>query len=231
MPDFTYRSTRSEMMDDFLLGREVIGPVMDELEVINRFLGGYQVFYDAFSQIQLDPGMRISDWGCGGGDSLRELARWARQKSLPLSFVGIDATKTAVEYAREHSVHYPEISYLHYDVMDQRMAGERFDVVISSLFTHHFTDKEWVGLISRMYHCAEHAVIINDLHRHWFAYHAIGLLTGLFSRSEMVRHDSRLSVLRGFRRLELEAMLREAGIYRYSIQWKWAFRWQIILYK
>jgi hypothetical protein len=45
----------------------------------------------------------------------------------------------------------------------------------------------------------------------------------------MVRFDAPLSVLRGFTRSELQRLLHEAGIIRYRIRWKWAFRWQIII--
>jgi len=231
MPDFTCRSTQDEMMDDFTLGADVIDPIMDELEVINKRLGGYRVFYDAFGQIGLHPGMSISDWGCGGGDSLREIAGWARNRRLELRLKGIDATPSAVDYARKHSASYPEISYALADVLSDRIDAEQFDVVISSLFTHHFKEADWIRLVRKMYSCARRAVIINDLHRHWFAYYAIGVLTRLFSKSPMVKHDSKVSVLRGFRRQELERMLEKAGITNYSIQWKWAFRWQVILYK
>lgn len=44
MPDFSRRSTADEMMDDFSLGHEIIDPIMDELEVVNTMLGGYDVF-------------------------------------------------------------------------------------------------------------------------------------------------------------------------------------------
>lgn len=231
MPDFTCRTTQEEMMDDFTLGPEVIDPVLDELEVINRRLGGHRAFYDAFKQLDIQPGMTISDWGCGGGDSLRAMAKWAFKQRLTLSFVGIDATGSAIDYAQRRSRRYPEISYVLADVFSDELAERRFDVIISSLFTHHFQEEEWIRLIKRMYASATHAVVINDLHRHWLAYHSIGVLTRLLSRSEMVKHDSKVSVLRGFVRQELESLLDKAGIERYSIKWKWAFRWQVILYK
>lgn len=231
MPDFTSRSTQDEMMDDFSLGAEVIDPIMDELEVINKRLGGHQVFYDAFTHIGLHSGMSISDWGCGGGDSLREIAGWARHRHLELNLNGVDATASAVDYARKHSESYPEITYTLANVFSEQIGPAHFDVVISSLFTHHFKEEEWIRLVRKMYSCATRAVIINDLHRHWFAYHAIGALTHLLSRSQMVKHDSKVSVLRGFRRQELVSMLEKADITKYSIQWKWAFRWQVILYK
>ncbi len=229
MPDFSRRSTEDEMMDDFSLGHGIIDPIMDELEVVNALLGGYRVFFNAFDKVGLKDGMTISDWGCGGGDSLRRIALWARKRSLKLKFVGIDATSAAVEYARQKSVDFPEISYILSDVMSNDLDENQFDIVISSLFTHHFKDPEWIKLIEKMSYCASTAVIINDLHRHWFAYHSIGLLTSVFSKSEMVKHDSKVSVLRSFKKADIKHMLHKAGIQNYSLQWMWAFRWQVCI--
>src|SRR6476661_7254069 len=163
MPDFSKRSTEAEMMDDFALDGTVINPIMDELEVVNKLLGGYAVFFDAFKRIRLQPGDTISDWGCGGGDSLRVLAKWARSKNISLKFVGIDATESAVVYANAHSKEFPEISYIHSDVLNGSFKDQQFDVVISSLFTHHFEDQSWKQLIKTMLSQARKAVIINDL--------------------------------------------------------------------
>jgi len=99
------------------------------------------------------------------------------------------------------------------------------------LFTHHFDDDQWILLIRKMVYAAKKAVIINDLHRHWFAYHAIGVLTAMFSRSPMVKHDSRISVLRSFKRNELENLILRAGFTHFTIKWMWAFRWQVIIFK
>ena len=231
MPDFTLRSTLPEMMDDFTLGHETINPIMDELEVINKLLGGYAVFFNAFKKLKLKKGMTVSDWGCGGGDSLRTLANWSRRKNLDLKFVGVDATVSAIKYAEEKAANYPEIRFIHADVLSERLQANQFDIVISSLFTHHFENESWMALIKKMLQCSSNAVVVNDLHRHWFAYHSIGVLTQLFSRSPMVKHDSKLSVLRGFKRKEIEQMLAAAGISNYSLKWMWAFRWQLIIYK
>lgn len=231
MPDFSKRSTQAEMMDDFTLGPETIYPIMDELEVINNLLGGYNVFYDAFKQIGIQNNMTISDWGCGGGDSLRFIEKWAKRNRLELNLIGIDATPSAIDYAKNKAVNFPNISFLVADVLSDALKPEQFDIVISSLFTHHFENKNWIRLIQKMYSCARKAVVINDLHRHWFAYYSIGLLTRVFSKSEMVKHDSQVSVLRGFTKNELTNLLEQAGIKKYKIKWKWAFRYQVILYK
>jgi 2-polyprenyl-3-methyl-5-hydroxy-6-metoxy-1,4-benzoquinol methylase len=229
MPDFKQRSTQEEMMDDFSLPHEIIDPIMDELEVVNKILGGYAVFFDAFQKIGLKDGMIISDWGCGGGDSLRVIAKWARKRNLKIKFIGVDATATAIEYAKQKSVDFPEISYILADVMSDQLLPNQFDIVISSLFTHHFVDTDWIQLIQKMSSCASQYVIVNDLHRHWFAYYSIGILTSLFSKSDMVKHDSKVSVLRSFKRIELENLLQQGKIKHFTIKWMWAFRWQVCI--
>jgi len=211
MPDFSYRSLEEEMMDDFSLGHEVIDPIMDELEVVNKLLGGYNVFFNAFHKIGIKDGMIISDWGCGGGDSLRIIAKWARKRNIKLQLIGVDATASAIQYARDKSGDFPEISYILADVMSEELISNQFNIVISSLFTHHFSDENWVRLVQKMSDCAADYVVINDLHRHWFAFHSIGALTSVFSKSEMVKHYSKLSVLRSFKRTELDELLKRNG--------------------
>jgi 2-polyprenyl-3-methyl-5-hydroxy-6-metoxy-1,4-benzoquinol methylase len=229
MPDFSYRSLEEEMMDDFSLGHEVIDPIMDELEVVNKLLGGYNVFFNAFRKIGIKDGMIISDWGCGGGDSLRIIAKWARKRNIKLQLIGVDATASAIQYARDKSGNFPEISYILADVMSEELISNQFNIVISSLFTHHFSDENWVRLVQKMSDCAADYVVINDLHRHWFAFHSIGALTSVFSKSEMVKHDSKLSVLRSFKRTELDQLLKKGEFNNFSIKWMWAFRWQICI--
>lgn len=214
-------------MDDFGLDEKAIFPVLRELETVNSLLGGYPVFYTAFKKIGLPEYAHISDWGCGGGDTLIRLAKWAKKTGKRIRFTGLDATASAVQYARKNTASYPEITIAHCDVM--RDAGGA-DVVISGLFTHHFPDEDWIALVQKMAASARLAVVVNDLHRHPIAWWSIRLLTRLFSRSAMVRHDAPLSVLRAFRRKELEHLLHRAGIKNYRLRWMWAFRWQLIIF-
>lgn len=231
MPDFSQRSTKEEIMDNFALDHQEIDPVLQELEIINKLLGGFSVFYDAFDKIKLSDGDTISDWGCGGGDSLKVLDKYFKKRNLAINFIGIDATPSTIEFARKTNQEYQNINFRLADVLAENFRSQEFDVVISSLFTHHFDNDKWVVLIKTMIASSKKAVIINDLHRHWFAFYSIGWLTQLFSKSPMVKHDSKLSVLRSFKRKELENLLQQVGVKNYSIKWMWAFRWQVIIYK
>lgn len=231
MPDFSSRSYETEIMDNFLLDHDQIDGALDELEVINKWLGGFQVILNGLEKLKIEDSVHIADWGCGGGDMLRLLSKWAKKRNITVKLTGIDATHSAVEYATAKSADYPEIDILLANVIDELEKIPQSDIVISTLFTHHFDDQAWVNLVTNMYFSARKTVIINDIHRHWFAYYSINLLTRFFSKSKMVKNDAGLSVLRSFKKSELKALLAKAGIRNYKICWKWAFRWQIIIYK
>jgi hypothetical protein len=44
-----------------------------------------------------------------------------------------------------------------------------------------------------------------------------------------VKYDAPLSVLRAFKKRELISVLAQAGVEKYSLKWKWAFRWQLVI--
>ena len=79
-----------------------------------------------------------------------------------------------------------------------------------------------------MHENARLGFVVNDLHRHWLAYHSISILTRFFSRSHLVRHDARLSVAKGFSKQELQSIFRIPDGKKVTIDWRWAFRWQMI---
>jgi 2-polyprenyl-3-methyl-5-hydroxy-6-metoxy-1,4-benzoquinol methylase len=228
------RSNQPELMDDLSLSGDELRRNLEELEVINTWLGGYKVVLDALEKLLAGykgPPLHIADIGCGGGDTLRHIAKWARRKDIPLQLTGIDANDFMVQYARQRCGGFPEIRLEQHDVFSERFQQEQYDIVVCSLFCHHFTDEQLVSMFRQLHRQAGMAVIINDLHRHWLAYHSIKLLTRFFSDSYLVKNDAPLSVWRAFRREELQRLVQEAGIERYSLRWMWAFRWQLLLKK
>ena len=229
---FRYRSHEAELMDDLESSGDVITHTLRELNTINRWLGGDHVTINGLDKLVDDQDIKeelhILDIGCGGGDILMKICRWARGKEIPIRLTGIDANPNIVEYARHHTSDYPEISYRAMNIFSPEFRELRCDVVTATLFTHHFTHEELARLFHQILTQARLGMVINDLHRHWFAYHSIKWLTHWFSRSEMVRNDAALSVQRSFRRDELESLMKECGIDTYTLKWFWAFRWQLV---
>lgn len=223
-------------MDDLNCKGEVVAQTLRELEIINTWLGGNQVTLNALNKCLKKASMssdrsplRIADLGCGGGDMLKLIAKRFRKERRPVQLIGIDANPFILDYARKNTSDFAEIDYQQYDVLSENFKKEKYDIVNCTLFCHHFDDAGLKKLLSRLKSQTSTAIIINDIHRHWFAYHSIKWLTVLFSKSEMVKYDAKISVLRAFRKSELEKTIREAGFTNFSIEWKWAFRYEVII--
>jgi len=231
--DFNNRSLGLEIMDDLNCSGEVVDQTLRELEFINRWLGGNQVTVEGIRKLLKlhQPGREISitDLGCGSGDMLRLIADWGKKNNIAMRLIGVDANPHIINFASIHLSGYPGLTFETTNVFSPEFRTRKFDIITATLFTHHFSDDEVADLLNSLWRQAKIGIVVNDIHRHWFAYYSIGILTKLFSRSSMVKFDAPLSVLRAFRRNELEVILARAGIQHYNLRWKWAFRWQLII--
>lgn len=220
-----------ELMDDFALSQTELDPVLKGLGNLNSWFGGHKTLIKALEHFPVQAGNHLSDWGCGGGDALKAIAQWALRKNLPLTLTGIDAAPAAISFAQKETSAYSNIHYLQTEVMSNELKPGQFDIVVSSLFTHHFEDDAWVALVKKMMNCSRRGVIITDLHRHWLLYYSLIAIFTVVIPNKMMRHDGPLSVQRSFTKAELVDLLARAGVKRYHIRWKWAFRWEVVIYK
>ncbi|RYZ52364.1 MAG: methyltransferase domain-containing protein, partial [Chitinophagaceae bacterium] len=201
---------------------------MEELDFINRYLGGHAITVagvKALFKYKTSPPKEwsIAEIGCGGGDNLRAIKDWARLHKIPVQLTGIDLNEECITYAAKHS----ENKGIHFIHADYRQAGfdTKPDVIFSSLFCHHFTDEELVAQLQWMKQHSAVGFFINDLHRHPLAYYSIKGLTAVFSKSYLVKNDAPLSVRRGFKKEDWISIFAKAGIENYRCRWRWAFRW------
>lgn len=229
--DTSQRSDQREIMDDFTLEGKLFRDTLDKLETINRTLGGNVVTIAGLRSIlkdqPKDKEITIIDLGCGHGDILRDIAKFGQKKGYNFKLIGIDANQDAIDYADELSIDYPELSFEAIDIFSDDFKNLDFDVVLCTLFAHHFKDEELEPFLKMLLEKAKLGIVINDLHRHKLAYYLFKLI-GLFIRNRMVREDGLTSILRAFKRKDLERLSKSINA-KASIQWKWAFRYQWIL--
>lgn len=227
--NFSTRSTAIEIMDDLNCSGEVVHQTLRELEFINRTLGGNAVTMSGVKRLlpkNLSNPVKIMDLGCGGGDMLTLLKSHLKIHGC---CKGIDANPNIVQYARQHNGA-TDVEFQTMDIFSDAFKHETCDIAIATLFLHHFSNQQLIEIFSRLKQQAQVGIVVNDLHRHPLAYYSIKVLTRFFSKSSMVKFDAPLSVLRGFSRKELESILQKAEIKNYTLRWKWAFRWQLIVY-
>lgn len=231
--DTSHRSSEMEIMDDFTMEGVLFRDTLDKLEIINRFLGGNSVTINGLKKLlknqPKNKTITIVDLGCGNGDILRDISKFGRKNNYSFKLIGIDANLAATEYAKELSKEYSELSFKTMDILSEDFKKQSYDVVLCTLFLHHFKNDELMSFLKTTTDKATIGVVVNDLHRHKLAYYLFKLI-GFFIKNKMVRQDGLTSVLRAFKRKDLENIAKEMKVH-FSIQWKWAFRYLWILKK
>ncbi len=232
MSRFLRRNTDLEIMDDLSTHGEDMDRTLREIDTINRWLGGNSVTLSGIGNLvnthrrQL---FTLCDLGCGSGEMLRLIREWGLRRNLDIRCTGVDANEYIAGYAQRHCKTDNRIAIAAGNVLSEEFFVQRYDFFTATLFLHHLTDEQLVSGLKRWTRMTNVGIVINDLHRHPLAYYAIKFITRILSRSSMVRHDAPLSVLRGFSRSDWIRILKDAGIERFKIRWKWAFRWQILI--
>jgi len=225
--DFSTRSGELELLDQPGIPFEDIQQNLKELEFINRYLGGHAISTAAVAHLSgnLDD-LHICEVGCGGGDNLSAIERWAKKHKRHFKFTGIDYNPECIAYAKQQHAVSPNYTWLISDYRNIEFGKDPPDIVFSSLFCHHLSNAQLSELAEWKRRNSRIGFFVNDLHRHPLAYYSIRALTALFSRSYLVKNDAALSVLRGFKKAELLTIFGSAP--SLSISWRWAFRWLVI---
>ena len=225
------RTDKEELMDDFSIGGDLLRDTLNKLENINRCLGGNKVTLYGLKNIlknhPKEQEIAIVDIGCGHGDILRDVAKFGRKNGYNMKLLGVDANPTAIEYANELSVEYPEISFKTGDIFSNEFKNRTFDVVLATLFLHHFKEEQLVSFLKNTLKQTKIGIVVNDLHRHKLAYYLF-LLLSIFINNKMIIEDGLTSILRGFKRKDLERISNKIMV-KNEISWKWAFRYLWVL--
>lgn len=228
----TYRTEEEEIMDDFSIGGALLHDTLDKLATINKLLGGNAITLNGLKLLlkkkSKEVPITIIDLGCGGGDILRMIADYGKKEGYIFRLIGVDANKGATDYATRLSSGYDNIQFIHMDIYSDHFTTLQYDIVITTLFLHHFKEHQLLKLLKLLLDNATTGILVNDLHRHQMAYYLFKLVT-LPVKNKMIVEDGLTSVLRGFKRKELVGLSTQLQA-SYQLQWKWAFRYQWILW-
>lgn len=230
-----YRTSANEIMDDFSLEGEKLIEALDKIASINQLLGGNKVTLDGVKRLLRNVSkvekITIVDIGCGNGDMLRTLALFAQKSGLVFDLIGIDANAFTVNHAKQLSSDFKNISFYCEDIFSESFQEVKGDIFLCTLTLHHFKEDEIEGLLSLLYANTRLGIVINDLQRSSLAYRLFQLLCWAFRLNTMSREDGLISILRGFTKEELIRFSNKINSTKWSIHWKWAFRYQWIISK
>lgn len=179
------------------------------LEKVNRWLLGYRPTLAWLNRLpyRLSQPIHIVDVGSGGGDMLRQIARWARRRHMAAQLMGIDLNPYAARAAAEFTPKELGITWVTADALAHR-PKKPIDIVVSSLMAHHLEDEEIVALLRWMEATAQAGWFINDLERSQWSSRMFGWMRWHW----LVRHDGPVSFRRAFRREDWVRLLAAAKI-------------------
>jgi len=228
-----YRSNQPEIMDEFELQGDEMKKVLTDLKNVNKWLGGNKISLKGIIKL-LPEGAKeqtitILDVGCGDGEILRECARFAKKYGFDFRLIGIDANSYILEEARRRSTDFQNITYIERDVFSSEIEELDYDIVLCTLFLHHFSNKDLKAIVQRFLDQARIGMVVNDLHRSRLAFWLFKMVSYLIIKTSIARTDGLISVARGFKRKELETLSKDIANNTSTISWKWAFRYSWIL--
>jgi ubiquinone/menaquinone biosynthesis C-methylase UbiE len=201
--DLGHRAVEPELLDEGVSEAETLRSLAD-LRFVNRWLGGRRAVRRAVAPILRGvPGARLLDVGCGSADLPAFLVR-----SLPgaATAVGVDLKLLHLQQAPA------EVRRVVADVRSLPFASRSFDVVLASLFLHHFDGHEVAEVLGRLYALCRRALVVNDLHRARVPYLFARAVFPWVLKSPVSVADGLLSIRRAFTPSELAQYFREAGI-------------------
>jgi 2-polyprenyl-3-methyl-5-hydroxy-6-metoxy-1,4-benzoquinol methylase len=221
------RAIADELMDADDLDVHTYAAVVHDLSRVNSVTLARRATLAFLDRVHQRSGKRatplkILDVGFGNGDMLRAIHRWGHRRGVAVSLVGIDLNPRSMVAARAATADVMAIEYRTGDY--EQCADDGFDCIISSLVAHHMTPEQLIAFLRFMDRHARTGWLVNDLHRHGFAYLGFPVLAMLMRSHAIVRHDGRLSIARSYRPHEWPPLLQQAGITDARVQRVFPFR-------
>ncbi|MDL2718841.1 MAG: methyltransferase domain-containing protein [Acidobacteriota bacterium] len=175
-----------------------------DIEWVHRRLGGRALVRRRLLPLlaSLPPrqgALSVLDLGCGSGHVGRDLLAAAAESDLRLRVLGLDRKTSHARLAVRGTA-------VAADALRLPFPDRSVDVVLSTLFLHHFAPAELAALLAESRRVAAAAVVALDLSRHRLALAAIAVIGPLAFRSRLSTLDGMTSVRQAYTPGEIAAI-------------------------
>ena len=228
LPVLDDRDRQPELMDQPGLDERVHHDALNSLGRVNWISRILDVLWHGLRDVvdlNSKQPIRVLDIGSGGGDLAIGLAMRAAREGVALEAHGCDVSPLAVAHARQEAKRrgVARTQFFPLDVLREPLP-EGYDVLMCTLFLHHFAEPDALDLLRRMGAAARRGVLIDDLIRTRLGYALAWVGGRLLTTSPLVHTDGPLSVRAAFRLDEIRELAERAGLHGATIRTHWPQR-------
>ncbi len=204
-----------------------------EVGRINRYLGGLGALtkhlhprLKALAKVQEQ--VSVLDLGTGTAEIPLALLHWAQQQHIRLQVIAVDLAQRHLQVAKTYLSDMPNALLCCADANRLPLPANSVDVVISTLFLHHFTSESATSLLALIKQVARHSIVMSDLERGRWPLLAFKLVQPIFARNAITCHDGALSIRRAYTPEELLALAQRADLPNARVYRHWPWRQTLI---
>ena len=204
-----------EIMDDPVLDGAALARALEGISRLNRLSGAEKLLWREiykFAKQKNTNKIRLLDIATGGGDVPIALLKHANHSGLTLEIDACDISEPGLNDARRRakSANTP-INFFRIDATSGDLPNG-YDIVTTSLFTHHLDASQVVQLMKGMKAASNSLVLIDDLERSFLNLILVSMATFAVTRSKVVHHDAPASVKGAYTSSEMLQLAEAAGL-------------------
>ncbi|MBI1723264.1 MAG: methyltransferase domain-containing protein [Gemmatimonadetes bacterium] len=201
-----------ETLDDPVTDAGVIVASLRDVARINRVFGGVRAAVSRLDEFlrrcPRGATLTLLDVGTGAGDIPRAAAERARRHGITLRLIGLERHPAAAREAARPGGLVAVIA----DGGRLPLRSASVDLALCSKLLHHLPGAAGTRLLAEMDRVARLGVVVADIHRSALAAAGIWLASFPMRFHPATRHDSVISVFRGFSPGELRAACAAARV-------------------
>jgi hypothetical protein len=213
-----------ELLDNPAVDHALAVRSLIDVERANRLFGGTSAVLAELAPVLAEARrsrlpLTLLDVGTGAGDIPEGARRAAKRLGVSLNTIGLELTAWLAAASRLRGG-----DALAADARVLPVASRSVDVVTCSQVLHHFEAPCARMVLSELNRVARVRVIVSDIRRTWLAAGGLWLASWALNFHPVSRHDGVVSVLRGFRALELSDAVHAAIGVRPAVRNRRGFR-------
>lgn len=211
------QTNREELLDLHHGSLHEVRRSLHDIQRINTYIGGARIICDATIATLKKHHLRsatVLDIGTGNADIPQRLVKLAKKHGIELRVFALDISARHLQVAQEDIR--PEnrhcVAPVQADAFHLPFGDCSIDLVISTLFLHHFRAPQLHQLLCEFQRVSRRGFVMNDLVRHSIPLWFFRLLRPIFARSYLTRHDGEASIRRAYTFSEMQHLVESSPI-------------------